>query len=56
MLEAFGGGHYEAMKHMMHMDYLLLLGSDQHDYALLGKVFEYIGSGKLVIAVAPRVN
>lgn len=43
----------QTLKLMSEMDYLLLLGTSEHEYALPGKLFEYIGAGKPVLAITP---
>ena len=45
--------HKEAMAMMANMDVLLVVNSPQHPHALTGKVFDYIGVRKPILAVSP---
>jgi glycosyltransferase involved in cell wall biosynthesis len=42
-----------ALEMMTEMDVLLLTGSRQHGYALPGKLFEYMGAGRPILAMTP---
>ncbi len=43
----------QALALMLEMDVLLLVGSQEHGYALPGKLFEYVGAGRPILALTP---
>ncbi len=45
--------HRQALELMAKMHALLMVGSDHHAYALPGKLFEYLGAGRPLIAITP---
>ncbi|MDM8006728.1 MAG: glycosyltransferase [Phycisphaerae bacterium] len=44
----------EALRLMSNLDVMLVVGAEAHGHALTGKVFEYIGARKPILAVTPE--